>query len=439
MAGEFAGGRNGSPAGRAKPRRLPENRRATCVWLGGLASCRPGLIKRLVKVHGSISEVVDLDPGDLVEALRVSARGRQMALGSAGGSPESKASGARPTGDERATSRFEAVLDLSPSQYLDAVDSSGEGRMLVAWCDPLYPPALRQLADPPLCLFVRHDCSGEELTHRLQALCVHPVVAVVGTRAPSIYGEEMAARLARDLTRRGVLVVSGLAMGIDATAQAAAVDAAPKLRTPTTVGVLGCGADVVYPRVNRKLFDAVGRTGLLVSEFAWGVPARAWHFPARNRVMAGLARAVVVVEGADRSGARLTADFALDLGRDVLAVPGEAGRRLTAAPHALLRQGAALCESADDVLAAITPLGVEPPAAKSPNEGRLSHPQQEFDNGSGVITSVLTALRTGPLSADQVSRRCAIPVHTVGAALSELEVEGLAYPVDGGAYRLRQS
>lgn len=155
--------------------------------------------------------------------------------------------------------------------------------------------------------------------------------------------------------------------------------------------------------------------------------------------MAGLARAVVVVEGADRSGARLTADFALDLGRDVLAVPGEAGRRLTAAPHALLRQGAALCESADDVLAAITPLGMEPPAAMSPNEGRLSHPQQEFDNGSGGVTSVLTALRAGPMSADQVSRRCAIPVHTAGAALSELEVEGLVYPVDGGVYRLHQS
>ena len=381
-----------------------------------------------------------MDPGDLAEALRASARGRQMALGGAEGSPESEVAGSRPTGnDERARSRFESVLDLSPRQYLDAVDSTGEGRALVAWCDPLYPPALRQLADPPLCLFVRHDCPDEELTHRLQALCVHPVVAVVGTRAPSIYGEEMAARLGRDLTSRGVLVISGLAMGIDATAQSAAVDAALKLRVPTTVGVLGCGADVVYPRVNRKLFDAVRRTGLLISEFAWGVPARAWRFPARNRVMAGLARAVVVVEGADRSGARLTADFALDLGRDVLAVPGEAGRRLTAAPHALLRQGAALCESADDVLAAITPLGMEPPAAMSPNEGRLSHPQQEFDNGSGVVTSVLTALRAGPMSADQVSRRCAIPVHTAGAALSELEVEGLVYPVDGGVYRLHQS
>ncbi len=440
MEGEGRGGRSGSSDGRAKPRRPTANRRAICVWLGGLASCHPGLIRRLVKIHGSISEVVDMDPGDLAETLRVSARGRQMALGGAEGSPEPEAAGARPTGDdERARSRFESVLDLSPRQYLDALDSTGEGRALVAWCDPLYPPALRQLADPPLCLFVRHDCPDEERTHRLQALCVRPVVAVVGTRAPSIYGQEMAAGLGRDLTSRGVLVVSGLAMGIDATAQAAAVDAALKLRAPTTVGVLGCGADVVYPRANRRLFDAVRRTGLLISEFAWGVPARAWRFPARNRVMAGLARAVVVVEGADRSGARLTADFALALGRDVLAVPGEAGRRLSAAPHALLRQGAALCESADDVLAAIIPLGMQPPAAISPNERRLSHPQQEFDDGSGVVTNVLTALRAGPMSADQVSRRCAVPFHTAGAALSELEVEGLVYPVDGGVYRLRQS
>lgn len=421
---------------------LRAGRRAVCVWLGGLASCRQGLIKRLVQAHGSVAEVVGRDPQELVQTLRAPAtRAAGRAFGGARSALGSQSSDAPDGGDddERAAYRFQSILGLSPREYMEAAEARGEGHTVVAWCDPLYPPALRQLSDPPLCLFIRHNCPHEEMVRRLQALCVQPVVAIVGTRAPSIYGEEMAALLGRDLTTCGVLVVSGLAMGIDAAAQAAAIDAAREVRTPTTVGVLGCGADVVYPCINRTLFDAVARTGLLVSEFAWGVPARAWRFPARNRVMAGLARAVVVVEGAERSGARLTADFALDLGREVLAVPGEAGRKLASAPHTLLRHGAALCESAADVLAAIAPLGTDAAGTEPAGSGQVHHLQQALDNGSGVVTSVLTALLTGPMSADQVSRRCAIPIHTAGAALSELEVDGLVNLLSGGVYRLRRS
>jgi DNA processing protein len=418
-------------------------RRARCVWLGGLASHRQGLIKRLVKACGSVSEMLDCSPEALSAALRPHRAGGRRAAHVSRPSPTDTVAdtiGSGPgNGDAVACEdAFRSILNLSPQKYLQWAEGRGPGHSVIAWCDPLYPPSLRNLADPPMCLFLRHHCCEAELVLRLQALCSRPAVAVVGTRGPSVYGEEMAALLGRDLTARGVLVISGLAAGIDALAQAAAVRAARGTRTPTTVAVLGCGADVVYPQANRELYLEIACSGLLLSEFAWLVPARPWRFPARNRVMAGLSRAVVVVEGGDRSGARLTADYALELGREVLAVPGEAGRRLTSAPHRLLRHGAALCESADDVLAAMTPFG---PAGSHPASTLMDGPdafQLALDNGSGVVTDVLQALLAGPMSADQVARRCAVPINLASAALSELEVDGLVRLVGGGVYRLRR-
>jgi len=226
-----------------------------------------------------------------------------------------------------------------------------------------------------------------------------------------------------------------LAMGIDALAQRAAVDAAREAQHPATVAVLGCGADVVYPKVNAALQADITTRGLILSEFAWGVPARAWRFPARNRVIAALAQAVVIVEGTNRSGARITADFALDLGREVLAVPGEAGKRLSAAPHSLLRQGACLCESADDVLAAIAPLGSDAAEVADYSLGRDAPTFPGSDRHAAA--TILRMLAAGPLSADDIALRCMIPAGAVSAALSELEVDGYVRVVAGGAYRLR--
>ena len=437
----------GSRAAHVQPCALTARRRAVCVWLGGLASYRQGLVKRLIRSHGSIAEILDCGPERLIAGLAAPGAGGRRTMHASGppardteaGATEFDPYGETVTGDDAIeAATFQSILAISPQKYLEWAESRGAGHAVVAWCDSLYPPALRQLADPPLCLFLRHHCSGEELERRLEALCVQPAVAVVGTRGPSIYGEEMATLLGRDLTTRGVLVVSGLALGIDALAQAAAVMAAREVRTPTTVAVLGCGADVVYPQTNRGLYLEIARSGLVLSEFAWRVPARPWRFPARNRVMAGLTRAVVVVEGAERSGARLTADFALELGREVLAVPGEAGRKLTSAPHRLLRQGATLCESAADVLAAITPLGAEQYQAASAAGDGADGLQLALDNGSGIVTHVLQSLLAGPMSADQISRCCAIPIHTASAALSELEVDGLVRLYSGGVYRLRR-
>ena len=290
-------------------------RRARCIWLGTLASWRGGLVRRLVGECGSVSDLLDRSPERLASLIRppgVATRKKKVDATSASRrlAREREQHAAERHAEE---ARFAGILKARPEDFARTQERLPHSAV-VAWCDPLYPPALRQLADPPLCLFVRARCGDQEIRRRLRILCDAPVVAVVGTRAPSPYGTEMAWALGRDLTVRGVLVVSGLALGIDATAQAAAIAAAKVAQELATVAVLGCGPDVVYPHANARLREEVARRGLLVSEFAWGVPARPWRFPARNRVMAGLSRGVVVVEGASRSGARITAGFALELG-----------------------------------------------------------------------------------------------------------------------------
>ena len=412
-------------------------RRARCIWLGTLASWRGGLVRRLVGECGSVSDLLDRSPERLASLIRppgVATRKKKVDATSASRrlAREREQHAAERHAEE---ARFACILKARPEDFARTQECLPHSAV-VAWCDPLYPPALRQLADPPLCLFVRGQGDDHEIRRRLQILCNVPAIAVVGTRAPSPYGTEMAAALGRDLTIRGVLVVSGLALGIDATAQAAAIHAAQATQELATVAVLGCGPDVVYPRANARLREEVARRGLLVSEFAWGVPARPWRFPARNRVMAGLSRAVVVVEGASRSGARITADYALELGREVLAVPGEAGRRLTEAPHDLLRNGAAVCESAADVVAAIAgvPLDAETLGGDLDTAQVARLLERRSDNGR--LSGVLQALERGPMTADQVARDCGVRVYEASALLSELEVDGLANLTDGGVYRL---
>ena len=408
-----------------------------CVWLGTLASWRPGLIGRLVREYRCTASLLEQPPAEIVAfALRRTRAGVGRVPPAAPRTPDGSASRRRAEQLSEAQ-RFTAVLQEGPEACLRRAERRPRSDLVVAWSEPLYPDQLRDLDDPPLCLFVRGGADARNVRERVSALVDVPLVGVVGTRSPSPYGEEMARTLGGDLARAGVVVVSGLAMGIDAIAQAAAVEVDSPLR-PRTVAVLGCGADVVYPRQNVRLYRDVAEKGLIVSEFAWGVPARAWRFPARNRVMAALGRGVVLVEGAVRSGARITAGFAVDLGRDVLCVPGEAGRRLSAAPNLLLRDGARVCESAVDVLQTIA---VSDPGPGVHGRAAGSAPSQVshtlvLDHGGGAIRDVLHALGAAALTVDELSRRCRLPAPKVAAAVSELEVEGLARRVEGGRYRL---
>lgn len=227
--------------------------------------------------------------------------------------------------------------------------------------------------------------------------------------------------------------MSGLAMGIDAVAQAAALDAAagPNL---ATVAVLGCGSDTVYPRRNTRLYAEVAQAGLILSEFTWDTPARQWRFPARNRIMAALGRAVVLVEGRARSGARITAAFGADLGRDVLCVPGEAGRSLSEAPNQLLRSGARLCEGGADVLRAISVADPGPGVEGAGSAGVLQ--RVVLDHGGGATRDVLRELGVAALTIDELATRCGLTAAKVAAAVSDLEIEGLARRTEGGRYTL---
>ena len=416
----------------------PERRRALCIWLGTLASWRGGLVQKLVRECGSVSQALDASPAELAALIRppgVARRSTRAHPATAAQRPE-RTREAHAAGRDAEEERFAAVLKGRPED-LSRTQERFPRSAVVTWCDSLYPPGLRQLADPPLCLFVRGRCD-EEIRRRLNILCDRPAVAIVGTRAPSPYGTEMAWALGRDLTSRGILVISGLALGIDATAQAAAIGAAKADQELATVAVLGCGPDVIYPQANARLREEVARRGLLVSEFAWGVPARPWRFPARNRVMAALSRGVVVVEGASRSGARITAGYALELGREVLAVPGEAGKRLTQAPHDLIRQGAPICESAADVVAAITTVPLDTEALDGDLDQTVVARLLERGSDNGRLSRVLRALERGPMTADQVAKDCGVRVHEASALLSELEVDGLASLTGGGVYRLER-
>ncbi len=262
-----------------------------------------------------------------------------------------------------------------------------------------FPTLLRAIYDPPPKLFVRGTAAEDVLTR--------PAVAIVGARACSPYGAQVARRLGSDLAAAGIVVVSGLARGIDGEAHRGALAAGGM-----TVAVLGCGIDRDYPAAHAELARRIREHGLVVSEYEPGVEPAPWRFPARNRVIAGLSAATVVVEARERSGALITADLALEEGRDVLAVPGEITSSLSAGTNALLKLGAAPCTCAQDVLDLF---GLEPEERTPPAVGESA-------------AAVLAAL---PAAADDVVHATGLDAQTVAVALAELELAGLTSEGDG--------
>ncbi len=241
-----------------------------------------------------------------------------------------------------------------------AIESArGTGIEPLGWGDDRYPWLVSEIPDPPAVLWVRGQI----------AALSQPAVAIVGSRAASPYGLEAAERLAGGLARYGLTVVSGLARGVDSAAHRGALAGGGR-----TVAVLGSGADVIYPPEHRTLFHEIVRDGALVTELAPGTPPKAFHFPQRNRIISGLSIAVVVVEAAERSGSLITAECALDQGREVMALPGSVLNGRNGGSHRLLKDGAMLVESADDVVAALPRhlIGAASPAQPPPSS--LSDP-----------------------------------------------------------------
>jgi len=266
---------------------------------------------------------------------------------------------------------------------------------------PGWPARLDELGDVPAALHLRPPADAA----RLEALVAPPVVAIVGTRRASAGGMAFARRLGHDLARVEACIVSGLALGIDAAAHEGALDGDGR-----TVAVLGCGIDRDYPRANAALASRIAAAGAVVSEYEAGVPPAPWRFPARNRIVAALADAVVVVEAAARSGALITAAAALELGRDVLAVPGTPWHGGHAGQNGLLRDGAAPVTSVEDVLVA---LGLDPARV------RTDDPAVGAD-----ATRLLAAVRRQPGTPEALAHRVGLGAAGIAAALVELELAG---------------
>jgi DNA processing protein len=278
-----------------------------------------------------------------------------------------------------------------------------------------YPPLLKNVFAPPPLLFVRGDIT----------LCQQGGVAIVGSRAFSPYGRRVAREVARDLALAGKSVISGLARGIDTAAHMAALEAGGH-----TVGVLGCGLDVAYPPENLELIEDMAVKGAVISEFPLGAPPAAGNFPVRNRVISGLAQAVVIVEAGRKSGSLITARHALDQGREVFAVPGPVGSPQSEGCHDLIRQGARLLSSARDLL---EPGALMP--APRPAQGRASAdaPLLPLDLPPDW-RKVLEVTSVDPVHVDLILRETGLQAQEVTAILVSLEMEGLVEQRPGKHY-----
>lgn len=283
----------------------------------------------------------------------------------------------------------------------------------ILYSETSYPKILKNIFDPPPGLFVRGRLPNEASFS----------VAIVGSRRPTPYGLAVAEKLALELAQNGVVIVSGLARGVDSAAHQGALAA-----KGINIAVLGCGVDVVYPRENRVLLEQIIATGAVISEYPLGSPPEAWHFPQRNRIISGLAKATLVVEAGERSGALITADCALEQGREVLAVPGNISSPASKGPNRLIKQGAGLVESVEDILEEIGAGTLfKADIAKTPPLPRLTAEEEK----------VYRQLSHASVHLDDLASRSNLPVQDVLAVLMYLELKGLVRQLPGKFYTLR--
>lgn len=312
--------------------------------------------------------------------------------------------------DEGAAARIAAV---------EAWRAARPTRRVLTLGDADYPPSLLQTVDPPLLLFV----DGQ-----IDALSA-PSLAIVGSRQATPQGRQNARAFAADLARRGWVIVSGLAAGIDAAAHEGALAGGGR-----TVAVVGTGIDLVYPRSNAALAERIVTQGAMVSEYPLGTPPLSANFPQRNRIIAGLARGTLVVEAAVQSGSLITARLASEAGREVFAIPGSIHSPHARGCHALLRQGAKLVETAQDVL---DELGAGPDPA--PHAGAVPTAAAPSEPPSESRDPVLRALGHDPATLDALMARCGWPAPELSAKLLELELDGRVARLPGGLFQRIQA
>jgi DNA processing protein len=281
--------------------------------------------------------------------------------------------------------------------------------------DSGFPPRLKEIPYPPPYLFVRGALEAEDAQ----------AVALVGTRAASYYGLKACRRLAGALAARGWRVVSGLARGIDTAAHQGALESGGR-----TLAVLGCGLDVVYPSENKKLYQQIPKQGALLTEFPLGTPPEAKNFPIRNRLISGLAWGVVVVEAGAQSGTHITVQYALDQGREVMAVPGPVDSPTSVGPHRLIQQGAKLVHEVEDILQELPrAAGVKPPPRPAAvSEAPPAAPREE--------DPLLPFLGADPVQLEELVQASRLPAAEVMSRLTLLELKGLIRELPGKCFVL---
>lgn len=356
---------------------------STAYWVGfnRVMGIGPARLRALLDYFGDIEAAWHGDPADLQEAGL----------------------------DRRSLANLLAArASLNLAQEMERLERAGV--RVLTWQSDDYPANLRNIHDAPPLLYLKGSLLPED----------DWAVAVVGTRHASVYGKEAARMLSADLARNGVTVVSGLAVGIDAVAHQAALDAGGR-----TIAVLGSGLDVVYPEQNRRLAEAIVQRGALITEYPLGTQPERSNFPPRNRIISGLSLGVVVVEAGARSGALITADFAVDQGREVFAVPGSIFQKSCEGTNRLIQDGAKPVLSATDVL----------------EELNLHQVAQQAEVRATVPTTptekaLLDLLSAEPIHVDELGRAANLSASTVASTLALLELKGLVRQVGGMSYVL---
>jgi DNA processing protein len=284
------------------------------------------------------------------------------------------------------------------------------GVSALTWESADYPKPLKNIADPPPILYVRGNLVPQD----------EWALAVVGTRRATTYGRECTRMLVRGLVEGGVTVISGLAYGIDTEAHKTAINSGGR-----TVAVLGCGIDIIYPAENRKLSRAIIENGAIVSEYPLGTNPESGNFPRRNRIISGLSLGVLVVEGTIQSGARITADYALEQGREVFAVPGSILRKSGSGPNHLIQNGAKLVTHANDILEELNLTMITQHA-----EARAIIPDNEIE------ATLLKQLSAEPIHVDQLGQATGLAAADIASTLTMMELKGMARQVGGMNYVL---
>ncbi len=285
-----------------------------------------------------------------------------------------------------------------------------------------YPSLLRETTNPPPVIFY----SGDKEALRMPSFCV------VGSRIASRRGKAFAREIAFELGTRGFLVISGMARGIDSMVHEGALESGGR-----TCAVIGCGIDIVYPPENVALSVEIISNGVIISEFPPGTPPLRHNFPRRNRIMSGLSQGVLVVEAGVKSGAMNTAQWAAEQGREVYAVPGPVDEESSRGPHRLIREGASLVESIDDIISSLPSFGVPGPA-RTKTGGAAVHPggQTELCLMTDEEKKILSCLEHDPKHVDELMRICHISAASILPVLLDLEIKGLAENCGGGRYAL---